>query len=91
MCGRLADARRAYERAVAVAGWTGDPVARAWAALGLGGVWVNEHRSEVERTRVLALQRTALAELPAMPSISVAVWSCGLPQKTYTTAHQSSP
>ena len=64
VCGRLADARRAYERAVAVAGWTGDPVARARAALGLGGVWVNEHRSEVERTRVLALQRTALAELP---------------------------
>ena len=64
VCGRLADARRAYERAVDVAAWTGDPVARARSALGLGGVWVNEHRSEIERTRVLALQRTALAELP---------------------------
>ena len=64
VCGGLADARRAYERAVVVAARTGDAIARARAAFGLGGVWVNEHRSEVERTRVLALQRAALAELP---------------------------
>jgi hypothetical protein len=35
----------------------------AQAALGLGGVWVNEHRDRAERERVLALQRDALAVL----------------------------
>ena len=91
VCGGLADARRAYERAVAVAAWTGDPIARARAALGLGGVWVNEHRGEVERTRVLALQRTALAELPSDVSTSVSASSCGSLPKPCTTGRRSSP
>ena len=42
-----------------------DWAARARPALGLGGVWVNEHRGEVDRRRVLDLQRSALADLPA--------------------------
>ena len=33
----------------------------AQAALGLGGVWVNEHRDPAERERVRTLQRAALA------------------------------
>ena len=42
-----------------------DPVARARAALGLGGVWVDEHRGQAARQRILGLQREALAALPA--------------------------
>ena len=64
VCGRLEDARRAYGRAVDAAEQADDWASRARAALGLGGVWVNEHRSAVDRRRVLDLQRSALAELP---------------------------
>ena len=63
VCGRLADARRAYARADELATRAGDPVAHARAALGLGGVWLNEHRSAADRARVLGRQRTALAAL----------------------------
>jgi predicted nucleic acid-binding protein len=61
-CGRLADARPVYLRAAEEAV---DPVARARAALGLGGVWVDEHRGRAERLRVLGWQRRALERLPA--------------------------
>jgi tetratricopeptide (TPR) repeat protein len=61
-CGRLAAARPVYQRAAAFAQ---EPVARARAALGLGGVWVDEHRGQAERQRVLGLQQQALDELPA--------------------------
>ena len=64
VCGRLVDARVAYERASAAAQAAADPLAQARAALGLGGVWVNEHRGQVDRTRVLELQRSALDGLP---------------------------
>ena len=63
VCGRLADARTAYERAVVAAESAADTEARARAALGLGGVWVNEHRGQADRRRVLALQRSARAAL----------------------------
>jgi tetratricopeptide (TPR) repeat protein len=36
----------------------------AEAAVGLGGHWINERRDPVERSRVLGLQRAALARLP---------------------------
>ncbi len=61
-CGRLADARPVYQRAIER---SADPVARARAALGLGGVWVDEHRGHAARQRILGLQREALAALPA--------------------------
>jgi tetratricopeptide (TPR) repeat protein len=61
-CGRLADARPVYRRAGRLAT---DPVAQARAALGLGGVWVDEHRGLAERERVLGDQRRALELLPA--------------------------
>ncbi len=64
VCGRLVDARVAYERASAAAEAAADPLGQARAALGLGGVWVNEHRGQVDRTRVLELQRSALDGLP---------------------------
>ena len=63
VCGRLADARIAYERAVVAAESAADREARARAALGLGGVWVDEHRGQADRRRVLALQRSARAAL----------------------------
>jgi hypothetical protein len=63
VCGRLIDARRVFDRAVDLAGRAGDPVAGARAAIGLGGVWVNEQRSGVERSRIRNLQHAALAAL----------------------------
>ncbi|MCO6010768.1 AAA family ATPase [Actinoallomurus purpureus] len=64
MSGRLADARVLFGRAVDAATTERDPIELARAALGLGGVWVNEHRSRSDRERVLGLQRRALAALP---------------------------
>jgi hypothetical protein len=63
-CGRLAEARPLFHRAACVAEAEGDAVALARAALGLGGVWVREHRLLAEAERVAALQRRALDGLP---------------------------
>lgn len=67
LCGRLSEARMRFERAATVAERAGDPVTLAEAALGLGGHWLNEHRTPVDRARVLGLQRAALAALDALP------------------------
>jgi tetratricopeptide (TPR) repeat protein len=64
VCGRLADARRVFDRTVELATRAGDPVATARGAIGLSGVWLNEQHSEVERCRVRSLQRGALTALP---------------------------
>jgi hypothetical protein len=64
LCGRLAEARPLFDRAAAAAATERDMVVLARATLGLGGVWVNEHRTQVEWERVAGLQRRALAELP---------------------------
>jgi len=64
-CGRMTDARGRFERAVRVVEGEDDPALLAEAALGLGGHWVNEYRTPVDRARVLGLQRRALAGLPA--------------------------
>lgn len=59
---------RARERFTASAAVVSDPDVRAVAALGLGGVWVHEHRSTVDRVQVLELQRRALAAVdPGSP------------------------
>ena len=63
-CGRLAEARPLFHCAAHVAEAEGDVVACAQAALGLGGVWVREHRLLAEAERVAALQRRALDGLP---------------------------
>lgn len=63
-CGRLTEARTAFESATDAAERGGDPVQLARAVLGLGGVWVHEHRNVAVRGRVLALQRAALHALP---------------------------
>jgi tetratricopeptide (TPR) repeat protein len=64
-CGRLIDARAAFEAAAKVAEQTSDSVLVARAMLGLGGVWVHEHRNSAIRHDVLARQRAALDALPA--------------------------
>jgi tetratricopeptide (TPR) repeat protein len=64
-CGRLAEARELYGKASGAADRAGDPRLLALAALGLGGVWVEEQRDEMSRRRMLGMCRRALAELPA--------------------------
>jgi hypothetical protein len=60
-CGRLDESRRWFGTA---ADGATDAVLAARAALGVGGVWVYEHRDEYERDRVRGQQRAALARLP---------------------------
>ena len=64
-CGRLAAARQLFDTAAIAAEEEGDVPSLAVAALGLGGVWVAEQRSLIDRERVLGLQRRARAELAA--------------------------
>lgn len=68
-CGRLAAARTLFQQAARVAEREGDAVALARAALGLGGVWVSEHRLAADAERMLALQRRALRALPASEEV----------------------
>jgi tetratricopeptide (TPR) repeat protein len=63
-CGRLAEARPLFSEAAAVAENEGDHAALADAALGRGGIWLNEHRSMSEADHVVGLLRRALAVLP---------------------------
>lgn len=63
-CGQLARARDLFSRAAAAADHEGDATSLALAALGLGGVWLAEHRSAIDHERVLALQRRARDGLP---------------------------
>jgi hypothetical protein len=60
MEGRLAEARIAFWEEAEDADRNEDSVTLAEAAIGLGGVWVHEHRSTLERARVESLQRRAL-------------------------------
>lgn len=63
-CGRLAAARPLFQRAADVAEQEHDLHGQARAALGLGGLWVGEHRPAADAERVLARQRRALRALP---------------------------
>jgi hypothetical protein len=64
-CGQLAQARPLFERAAGLAESEKDSLSLARAALGLGGMWLREHRFTDETARVSSLQRRALATLPA--------------------------
>jgi hypothetical protein len=70
--GRLADARLVYDQAVAAAERSGDARLAARAALGLGGVWVEEERDELSRRRMLGLCRRAMSDLSAGDSLLAA-------------------
>ena len=61
--GRLREAREQFWSEHGAANDANDLIGTAEAALGLGGLWVHEHRSTFERARVLAAQRAALADI----------------------------
>ncbi|MGE0726979.1 MAG: hypothetical protein AB7O92_04715 [Acidimicrobiia bacterium] len=64
----MADARIRLADEAGAAESQGDVAAFAEAAIGLGGLWVHEHRSTLERHRIHATQRRALAALePTAP------------------------
>ena len=62
--GRLREAREVFWQEVETASADGDIEMLAEAALGLGGIWVHEHRTTLDNARVAALQRQALEALP---------------------------
>jgi hypothetical protein len=68
--GRLGQARHQFWRDAEIADAEGDAEGLARAALGLGGIWVHEHRSTLERARVDGLQRKALAALDPGSSLT---------------------
>ncbi len=61
--GRLREAREQFWSEHGAANDAHDAIGSAEAALGLGGLWVHEHRSTFERARVLAAQRVALRDI----------------------------
>jgi hypothetical protein len=66
--GRLSEARRRFWSEATSAERRAEAEALAEAALGLGGMWVHEHRSTLERARVASLQRRSLRGLdPSSP------------------------
>lgn len=62
--GRLDTARRRYTIAVTRAEIEGYPALLAEAALGQGGVWLDDHPTPVDKARTLGLYRRALDGLP---------------------------
>ena len=61
--GRLGAARSEFAGAAALARERGDREALAQAAIGLGGLWVNEHRGSYEALRAATIWQDALAGL----------------------------
>jgi tetratricopeptide (TPR) repeat protein len=68
----LSEARQLFGRAVGPSEAAADARLLAGAALGLGGVWVEEERDELSRRRMLNLCRRALAALPADEAVLAA-------------------
>lgn len=66
--GRLAEARAAFAREAEAAEHAGDDEALARAALGSSGLWVHDHRGQLDRARVAELRLRALRRLdPSSP------------------------
>lgn len=63
--GRLADARAAFTRAAKAAEGAGDDAGFVTAALGVGGIWVNEQRDVVARAELQSLWERALTLVSA--------------------------
>jgi hypothetical protein len=59
----LREAREQFWQEHGAANHSNDAIGSAEAALGLGGLWVHEHRSTFEHARVVAAQRAALADI----------------------------
>jgi hypothetical protein len=68
--GQLVLARAAFWQEVETADAAGDDERLGAAALGLGGIWVHEHRTTLEQARLAALQRRALAALDPDSSLA---------------------
>src|SRR5262245_14914420 len=68
--GRLREAREQFWIEHGAADDAHDVIGSAEAALGLGGLWVHEHRSTFERARVLATQRSALRGLDGSSALA---------------------
>ncbi|SDM56202.1 hypothetical protein SAMN05421869_14745 [Nonomuraea jiangxiensis] len=69
--GDLQTARRWFDAAYRQAALRGDPPALARAALGLGGVWVHEHRTCAEAEMVRSRQRRALSMIDPWSPLSL--------------------
>ena len=63
--GRLSDARAAFTRAAKAAEAVGDDPGFVTAALGVGGIWVNEQRDVVARAALQSLWEKARTLVPA--------------------------
>jgi tetratricopeptide (TPR) repeat protein len=63
--GRLADAREEYQLALAPAQAAHDPRLFAVAAIGVGGIWVEEERDELSRRALLQVCERARVEVAA--------------------------
>ncbi len=83
--GRLADARHLFWTAAQAADRAGDSQGLAEAALGLGGLWINEHRSTLERARVSALQQRALEGVDPASAIGQRLRARLLAEHAYAT------
>lgn len=68
--GRLSDARTQFWHDAEDAEANSDTDGLAVAALGLGGIWVHEHRSTLDQARVESLQRRALGALDPDSSLA---------------------
>jgi hypothetical protein len=84
--GRLAEAREQFWNDAHAADAAGDAEALAVAALGLGGVWVHEHRSTLEQARVTGLQRRAVASLDESNPVAQRLRTRLAAEQTYVTA-----
>jgi hypothetical protein len=69
--GDLQSGRWWFDLAYQAAECVGDGPAMARAALGLGGVWVHEHRTAAQAAKVRARQRRALAAVDPRSSLAV--------------------
>lgn len=67
--GRLTDARTLFDLAVEAAESAGDIAVLARAAVGLGGVWVEEARDAPARERLLRLLRRSAEQLPESENV----------------------
>ena len=89
-CGQLTRAHELFGRAATAAEEDDDATSLARAALGLGGVWLAEQRSPIERERILGLQRRALDGLP--PEAAALRLRLGArSRRNWRTARRTSP
>jgi hypothetical protein len=85
LAGRLGGARMRFAEALDAARDVEDGELFARAALGLGGIWVHEHRSVVERAHVVAFQRQACGRLDENSALAVRLRTRLAAEESYAT------